>query len=92
MRSNLFFWQDKKKKEVDLLVDFSDHIHAVEMKAGATKSSSYFSNLKFWQKISDTTAKYLHVVYGGDKTLRLQQGQLWSWQDLPEMIPSLHHA
>lgn len=92
MRSNLYFWQDKQKKEVDLLVDFSDQIHAVEIKAGATKSSSYFSNLKFWQKVSDTEAEYVHVVYGGDKSLRLQQGHLWSWQELPEMIHSLHNG
>lgn len=92
MRSNLYFWQDKQKKEVDLLVDFSDQIHAVEIKAGATKSSSYFSNLKFWQKVSDTEAENVHVVYGGDKSLRLQQGHLWSWQELPEMIHSLHNG
>ena len=45
-RSNLSFYRDSSGTEVDLLCSLADKFLAVEVKAGETVSSSFFSNLR----------------------------------------------
>jgi predicted AAA+ superfamily ATPase len=45
-RSNLAFYRDSSGTEVDLVYNLADRFLAVEIKAGETVSSSFFSNLR----------------------------------------------
>jgi predicted AAA+ superfamily ATPase len=45
-RSNLSFYRDSSGTEVDLICSLADKVLAIEIKAGETVSSSFFSNLR----------------------------------------------
>ncbi len=65
--SNLFFWRDRTGHEVDVLIDAGSSLIPLEIKSGATITRDFFSGLKFWLKISGTSAGQGTLVYGGDE-------------------------
>jgi predicted AAA+ superfamily ATPase len=65
-RSNLSFYRDSSGTEVDLVYSLADKVLAVEIKAGETVSSSYFSNLrKLREYIPEQVAGEI-LVHGSD--------------------------
>ena len=82
---NFYFWKNNTGKEIDLIVDKADAAIPFEIKSGATMNSSYFSNLFYWQKLTNTSPKNLHVIYGGDKSNKTNMGNLISWRDLDNL-------
>ena len=79
---NISFWQSKDRKEIDLLIDRGDNMSAIEIKSGKTWSSSFFENLKYWQKLSGTPSEQCYIVYGGDQNLNTSMGKFVGWRDL----------
>ena len=68
-RSNLSFFRDSNGVECDLLYETGRGYGAIEIKAGATVSSEYFSGLNRVSGIvSEITSKA--VIYGGAETQR----------------------
>ncbi len=47
-------------------------------------NDSYFSNLKYWQKITGEETKNLNVIYGGDTNLKTSIGNYISWKSLQD--------
>ncbi len=47
-----------------------------------TLNDNYFTNLKYWQKISGEKPENLNVIYGGDLELRTSNGNYISWYNL----------
>ena len=81
---HLYFWQDHKGTEIDLLIDKGQDITPIEIKAGETSNASYFDNLKYWSSLAKKDNDS-HVIYSGNDSLSLQNGQLWSWMDMGEI-------
>ena len=61
---NLSFFRDSRGLECDLLYDTGNGIHAIEIKAGATVASDYFTSLN-WVAGSVPAIFARTVVYGG---------------------------
>jgi predicted AAA+ superfamily ATPase len=80
------FWQDKTKREVDIVVDKAGVLLPIEMKSGATLHTSYFDNLRYWQKVAKVDMLSSVVVYGGDKDLIVKDGQFISWRSLESLF------
>ena len=78
----LFFWRNKTKQEVDLIIDHPDQPVAIEIKSGKTLQESYFQNLNYWQKISGEEANNLKVIYGGDSNISISTGIYVSWRNI----------
>lgn len=74
-----YFWQNKTKQEIDLIIDKPEGPVAIEIKSGMTMNDSYFTNLKYWQKITDEKSENLNVIYGGDTDLKTSKGNYISW-------------
>jgi len=69
-RSNLFFYRDAKRHEVDLVYALADRFLAIEVKAGATVSRSFFQGLrKLRELLPDQVAGEI-LVHDGDETHR----------------------
>lgn len=85
---NLFYWMNKERKEIDLIIDQGTSLTPVELKSGKTRNTSFFDNLKYWQKLSGTLPENSYVVYGGDENLKTSQGNLVSWKSLNAIFDS----
>ena len=77
-----YYWQNKTKQEVDLIIDKPYGPVPFEIKSGMTMNDNYFTNLKYWQKLSGEKPGNLNVIYGGDTSLRTSSGNFISWKKL----------
>ena len=89
---SLFHYREARGPEIDLLVEYGQELEAVEIKSGATISEDFFKNLKiFSQRMEDAGKPHRlqgHIVYGGDRSQKRSQAQVFSWRDLPRMFES----
>ena len=81
-----FFWQNKTRQEIDLIIDKPEGPVPYEIKSGMTMNESYFTNLKYWQKLSGEVAANTNVIYGGDTSLKTSKGNYISWSKLHEQV------
>jgi len=86
--SNLYFWQNRNRKEVDIIIDRPGKSIPIEIKSGSTMSSNYFNNLKYWKSLTeeDTSA---YVVYGGEKNMQIGNDALISWKNLDNLFEEI---
>lgn len=84
--ANLYYWQNRNRQEVDIIIDDPVMPIAIEIKAGQTYDQSYFDNLKYFKLLSDNNR--LAVIYGGDQQVQTSVGGIYSWKDLVD-VPSL---
>jgi len=81
-----YFWRDKSGKEIDLMVETGSQLFPIEIKAGKTSSKEFFKNLKYWNKLSGNSVENNYVIYGGDKSFVLAQGNIVSWKELDRLL------
>ena len=80
-----YYWQNKTKQEVDLIIDKPEGPVAYEIKSGMTMNDNYFTNLRYWQKLSGEKPENLNVIYGGDKDLKTSSGNYISWKSIQKI-------
>lgn len=80
-----YFWQNKTKQEIDLIIDHPDGTIPYEIKSGMTMNNSYFTNLKYWQKVSGDKTGPFYVIYGGETNLNTELGNFISWRSLKDL-------
>lgn len=74
----LYFYRDQSGTEIDVIIDYGTEYIAVEIKAGKTISTDYFTNIKKWLQLESGQVT-AYVIYGGDE-FRKQQGiQVMPW-------------
>jgi predicted AAA+ superfamily ATPase len=78
----LYFWQNKTKQEVDMIVEQGGDLNAYEIKSSMTMNNQHFSNLKYWQNISGESTEKLNVIFGGDTNYKTTVGNYISWKNL----------
>lgn len=74
-----YFWRSSAGLEVDLIMQTSQGLQAIEVKSGQTLASDWFKNLKKWQALSDSSAQP-QLIYGGDKSYVRSGVNCQSWQ------------
>lgn len=84
MNPRFYFWQNKTKQEIDLIIDHPGGPVPYEIKSGMTMNESYFTNLKYWQKVSANVSGVLNVIYGGETNLKTELGNFISWRSLQD--------
>ncbi|MEM6396803.1 MAG: ATP-binding protein [Bacteroidota bacterium] len=84
-RPDLYFWQDHKKNEIDLIIDKGIELQPIEIKSSSTFRSDYFKNIRKFASISDMPLKTPAVIYGGDNNWESEDGILLSWRNLSEL-------
>ncbi|MFV0268403.1 MAG: ATP-binding protein [Draconibacterium sp.] len=78
----LYFWQNKTKQEVDLVVEEAGNVTAYEIKSAMTMNDEHFSNLKYWQKLSGAEPEKLNVIFGGESNFKTSAGNYISWKNI----------
>ncbi len=66
--SNLYFFRDHTGHEVDLILDYGQAVWPIEIKAGQTINSDFFTGLKFYASLGANLHKKPLLIYGGDST------------------------
>jgi hypothetical protein len=59
------FWRDQTGHEIDLLIEQDQVLHAVEIKSGATVSSSMLANLLWWRNLAGASAGACVLIHAG---------------------------
>jgi predicted AAA+ superfamily ATPase len=87
-RPPVYYWNDSKGHEIDLVLDLGGRLLPIEIKSGRTFSPDYFKNMNWWRQIVDLPLANSLVVYGGDQDWEMESGKLVSWQRATEMVLS----
>jgi predicted AAA+ superfamily ATPase len=85
LTSNLFFWQDRHGREVDILIDQGRQLIPVEVKSGETVTSDYFAGLSRWVGLAGQEAGGPWVVYGGRERQTRSQAQVLPWREIRDL-------
>ncbi len=81
---NLYFWRDSQGHEVDLLIEQGDQLVPIEIKAGQTVTSDYFTGLQYWQALSKQTTD-AWLIYAGKQNQQRTDGHIISWLNINEI-------
>ena len=87
LTSNLFFWQDRHGREVDILIDQGQQLVPVEVKSGQTIARSYFTGLSRWVSLAGQEAGEPWVVYGGTERQSRSQAEVLPWREIRDLAP-----
>ena len=82
LTSNLYFWQDRHGREVDILIDQGQQLVPVEVKSGETIASDYFTGLSRWVNLAGREAGRAWVVYGGSEKQSRSQAEVLPWREI----------
>jgi uncharacterized protein len=81
----LFFWRDKRGREVDLILEAPDKRVAVEIKSGQTVSSDFFTGLTHYGSLDDgCPPENRYLLYGGDLRENRSNARVRGWKTLGE--------
>ena len=79
----LYFWNNNKGFEVDLIVEKGSHLHAVEIKSSATFSTDFLRQLDKWRTLGpETQNSPCSLIYSGDETFDILGKKVISYRDL----------
>lgn len=85
-RPPVYFWRDSKGMEVDLLIETSSGLKAVEIKSGTTINTDFFSRgLEKFEKIAGSPlSKY--ILYGGDSGTSRRDTMVLPWFEAAKVV------
>lgn len=85
-RPRLFFYRERSRLEIDLVLERGADLTLVEIKSGKTPAGRFFKPFeRFAETLADRETPRIAerlVVYGGDETQTRDRGTLLSWRDL----------
>lgn len=81
VQPRFYYFRDSNGNEVDLLIEQSNFMYAIEIKAGSTINDSFFKGLNYYAALSTKKVK-THCVYGGNDQYVYKGHQVLGWNDL----------
>jgi hypothetical protein len=82
-KPNFYFWQNKEKKEIDLIIDNGSELLPFEIKSSKTKQPYLLENLQYWKKLNKLdSSNNLNIIYGGDDNFNTSEGNFMSWRTI----------
>lgn len=71
LRPPLYFYRDKEKKEIDLIIEQNGKLHPIEIKKSANPNKDMISNFKVLEKVGEVGAGGIICMY--DKMINLDE-------------------
>lgn len=71
LRPPLYFYRDKEKKEIDLIIEQNGKLHPIEIKKTANPSKDMIQNFKVLEKVQDVGEGAIICMY--DKVINLDE-------------------
>lgn len=85
VQPHFYYFRDSNGNEVDLLIEQSNFIYAIEIKAGSTINDSFFKGLNYYAALSTKKVK-THCVYGGNEEYVYKGHQVLGRNDLNTIV------
>ncbi|NGX60882.1 MAG: hypothetical protein K940chlam9_00356 [Chlamydiae bacterium] len=85
LQPNVYFWRDKVGHELNCLVEKGEELLAVEIKSGKTLTSDFFTNIHYWQKLTDSSPSNSYLIYGGHELQKRSYSHVLGWQNLDRL-------
>ena len=86
----MFHYREARGPEIDLIIEQSRNLSAVEIKSGATVNKDYFKHLILFKDRMETVDRQnairSHVVYGGKESQNRSDVQIWQWRDVHRVM------
>lgn len=88
---SIYFWRDVQGHEIDCIIEKSfEQTIPIEIKARKTVATDFFKGLADWRKITNQQDATTYVIYGGNESLQLKQGNLITWHAITGMLQALY--
>ena len=71
LRPPLYFYRDKEKNEIDLIIEQNGQLHPIEIKKSATPTKEMISNFKVLEKLGNVGEGGLICMY--DKVINFNE-------------------
>ncbi len=84
--SNLSFFRDSNKNEVDLIAPLQTGLWAVEIKSSQTVASDFFKGLNYFENLHREGEIKKALVYGGDQSQVRSNGHVVGWKGLSAFL------
>ncbi|HMQ47080.1 MAG TPA: ATP-binding protein [Saprospiraceae bacterium] len=79
--SNLYFWQDSNRREVDVLAERANKLIVAEIKSAKTINRSFFDNLQAFRKYAEPTFDIdAYLIYAGQENQLRTEASVREWQ------------
>lgn len=90
-KPQIYFWRDVQGHEIDCIVEKSfDQIIPIEIKSGKTITKDFFKGLVDWKDISEQEDAPSYVLYAGNESMELQKGNIFSWNNITDMLQRVY--
>ncbi len=84
----IYFLRDKNGHEIDCVIEKTDRLIPIEIKAKMTASKGLFDDLLYWKDVAqkeDIAFPDGFLVYTGAETQKRSYGTFLSWKDIDEL-------
>ncbi|MFQ6610766.1 MAG: DUF4143 domain-containing protein, partial [Fidelibacterota bacterium] len=78
----LYYWRDHNGNEVGCVYQTGNDLVGIEIKSGRTIQNNFFSGLRYWKKLTNTSTGNLFLIYGGDEVQTRTYGNVLGWKHL----------
>ena len=85
-RAPIYYWREHAGLEIDLLIEKSNQMIAIEAKSGMTINSDQLLGLQKIQNIITDFSLLSLLVYGGDMTRKMNDINIISWKNFISYI------
>ncbi|MDX1284962.1 MAG: DUF4143 domain-containing protein, partial [Draconibacterium sp.] len=86
LSSKLYFYRDSNQNEIDVIIESSNHLKAIEIKSGMTITSDFFKGFKNWNKLTLQLPTENYLIYGGHESQNRSIASVLSWNKLTEIF------
>lgn len=80
-RPDFWYWRDQHGNEVDLLIEETGEVRAIEIKSSQTFNPRLLAGLSKWAQLRSDQADQRFLVYAGNQSLMLEAGRLMPWEE-----------
>lgn len=83
-----YFWQDSNMREIDLLIEESNRLKTIEIKAGKTLNNDFFKNLNMFKEVAKSENISSFLIYGGDMAQTRSYANVLPWNQVNNIVQS----
>jgi predicted AAA+ superfamily ATPase len=89
----LFFWRDSAGHEIDCVIEESNRLVPIEIKAGETFSPRFFDALSYWKNdVVKSPDMQGFVVYAGNQEQSRSHGEVVSWKNVGNLLKKIQRV
>ncbi|MDA0838322.1 MAG: ATP-binding protein [Planctomycetota bacterium] len=80
--TNLYFWQDRARNEVDVIYEDGNRLYPIEIKSGSTFRGDFLKGLHRWTKLAGESSGPPCLIYGGDESFIQKGTRVMPWYEV----------